>query len=150
MAINIPVMLGTAAATYGAGRMLMRDKKKEEEKPAPAPAAAPARAPAAAPAPKEPSAAMKAKARVRPGSEGVPEEKKSSTRLAFEKAFKAARFMGETVFEFPPGSGRRFSSRLSGESKEKHQERMKDAAAQTRMEDRLKRMVDRRKQKPEE
>ena len=93
---------------------------------------------------------MKAKARVRPGSEGVPEEKKSSTRLAFEKAFKAARFMGETVFEFPPGSGRKFSSRLSGESKEKHQERMKDAAAQTRMEDRLKRMVDRRKQKAEE
>lgn len=143
MAINIPVMLGTAAATYGAGRMLMRDRKKEEEKPA---ATA---APAAAPAPKEPSAAMKAKARVRPGSEGVPEEKKSETRKAFEKAFKAARFMGETVFEFPPGSGKRFSSRLSGESEEKHKERMKDAAAQTRMEERLKRMVDRRKQQAE-
>ena len=147
MAINIPVMLGTAAATYGAGRMLMRDKKKEEEKPAAA--AAPARAPAAAPAPKEPSAAMKAKARVRPGSEGVPKEKKSETRKAFEQAFKAARLAGETVFEFPPGSNKRYTSRLSGESDEKHKEKMKDAAAQTKMEDSLKRMVDRRKQSQE-
>ena len=137
MAINIPVMLGTAAATYGAGRMLMRDKKKEEEKPA---AAA---APAATPAPKEPSAAMKAKARVRPGSEGVPKEKKSETRKAFEQAFKAARFAGETAFEF---NGKRYTSRLAGESEAKHKEKMKDAAAQTKMEDRLKRMVDRRKQ----
>lgn len=122
---NLMTLLGSAAGTVAAGLGMMDDKEddKPKDKPAPAPAPAPA-----------PSAASKAKPRVRPGSEGVPEQKKSETRKAFEREFAAARRRGDVTFEF---NGKPYSSRLGGESEAKHKELMADAAKTQRMEDRL-------------
>ncbi len=130
---NLMTLLGSAAGTVAAGLGMMDDKEddKPKDKPAPAPASSPAPVPAPAPAP---SAASKAKPRVRPGSEGVPEQKKSETRKAFEREFAAARRRGDVTFEF---NGKPYSSRLGGESEAKHKERMADAAKTQRMEDRL-------------
>ena len=116
---NLMTLLGSAAGTVAAGLGLMDDKEDDKPKDKPAPA---------------PSAASKAKPRVRPGSEGVPEQKKSETRKAFEREFAAARRRGDVIFEF---NGKKYTSRLGGESAEKHKERMADAAKTQRMEDRL-------------
>ena len=114
---NLMTLLGSAAGTVAAGLGLMDDKEDDKPKDKPAP-----------------SAASKAKPRVRPGSEGVPEEKKSETRKAFEREFAAARRRGDVTFEF---NGKKYTSRLGGESEAKHKERMADAAKTQRMEDRL-------------
>jgi hypothetical protein len=120
---NLMTLLGSAAGTVAAGLGMMDDKEDDKPKDKPAPAPAPA-----------PSAASKAKPRVRPGSEGVPEQKKSETRKAFEREFAAARRRGDVTFEF---NGKPYSSRLGGESEAKHKELMADAAKTQRMEDRL-------------
>lgn len=144
--INIPAMLGSAAATFGLGKYAMRDKET--------PSAASAQTPASVPAPAKPSAAMQAKPRVRPASEGVPESAamrakprvrpgaeglppppaKSETRKQFEKEFLAARRRGDVEFMF---RGRPISTRRADETGEKHRERMKEAAAQQRLDERL-------------
>jgi hypothetical protein len=116
---NLMTLLGSAAGTVAAGLGVMDDK--EDDKPKDKPATAP-------------SAASKAKPRVRPGSEGVPEEKKIEERKAFEREFIAARRRGDVTFEF---NGKPYSSRLGGESEAKHKELMADAAKTQRMEDRL-------------
>jgi hypothetical protein len=74
---------------------------------------------------------MQAKPRVRPSSEGIPE---SETRKAFEKEFAAARGRGDVEFTF---RGKPYNTRRADESEKQHLDRMKDAAAQSRMEDRL-------------
>lgn len=127
--LNLRALLSSFGLTTAGGVAMMPDK----EKPTPAPAPAPAPAPEPAPAP-APSAASKAKPRERPGSEGVPEEKKTETRKAFEREFVAARRRGDVTFDF---NGKSYSSRLGGESAEKHKTRMEDAAKTQRMEDRL-------------
>lgn len=132
MPLNLPVIAGTALATYGAGRYLMRDKDKKSESPA---------APAAPAAPR-PSAAMQAKPRVRPASEGLPSAPaKSATRMEFEKEFLAARRRGDVEFTF---RGKPYSSRRADETDDKHLERMKEAAAQQRLDDKLERYRARR------
>lgn len=127
--INIPAMLGSAAATFGLGKYAMRDKET--------PSAASAQTPASVPAPAKPSAAMQAKPRVRPGAEGLPPPPaKSETRKQFEKEFLAARRRGDVEFMF---RGRPISTRRDDETGEKHRERMKEAAAQQRLDERLER-----------
>jgi hypothetical protein len=142
--INIPAMLGSAAATAGAGSYMMRDKPTPSAEPTAAsiPKPIPAPAPSAAMRAKSrvrpnseglpgPSAAMQAKPRVRPSSEGIPE---SETRKAFEKEFAAARGRGDVEFTF---RGKPYNTRRADESEKQHLDRMKDAAAQSRMEQSL-------------
>ena len=74
---------------------------------------------------KGPSAAAKAKGRVRP-DETPKAAEKSATRIAFEKEFRRARDRGETTFTF---RGETFHSRMAGETKEQHQKRMGKARA---------------------
>lgn len=76
---------------------------------------------------KGPSAAAKAKGRVRP-DETPKAVEKSATRREFEKEFRRARDMGETTFTF---RGETYNSRMDGETKEQHQKRMEKARALT-------------------
>ena len=61
---------------------------------------------------------------------------KSETRKQFEKEFLAARRRGDVEFMF---RGRPISTRRADETGEKHRERMKEAAAQQRLDERLER-----------
>lgn len=133
--INIPAMLGSAAATFGLGKYAMQDKDTPSAASAQTPASVPAPAKPSAAMPAKPSAAMRAKPRVRPGAEGLPPPPaKSETRKQFEEEFLAARRRGDVEFTF---RGRPISTRRDDETGEKHRERMKEAAAQQRLDERL-------------
>ena len=104
-----PLLMRAAAGVGGAIAGYQGAKKLDEStrKPAPAPA---------------PAASVKVTPPPAPAPAPAPAESKSSRRKEFEQEFAAARKRGEMEFSF---YGKPYSTRMDGESKTAHADKMK-------------------------